>query len=440
MNDMDNANKSPLSALKYIVSSTDESASELIKGIYDNPDWVSHVDDRLRYKEYVCPKDADETLDDWVDMYINKKSRRVSYAGKKLKNVFLNLPGADKRKVALALLTGGKEDTEWVCKRLKNHKEPFDKEWEISWHPCYSKSIEECWNKYHGENCGLLFIQFLDEEIVRSHIEELDTDDNYFYLCQRFVNKPWFKFDAERLRNHSHINAYLSVMSQTKEGITEDEARRLLYQWIAVVINNFGKRCNERVKQNIFYSNKTGMIRIINAWGFDTALFYILSMGLKNVVIDFLKWESFINEHYYYDEIDEIPEDEIVIANSNIDLRKLIFEYFPKDLKYLLYPNKEHYQTASSPGQPLVIPKKIKHWIWTHNPFNPLLLDTKTYPMYLPEQMKEDNSSVSESLDTALDKLRDNPLFMKMEEELKLTPVNSQSFIDKHMEEHDLPF
>ena len=437
---MGNTNNLLSAELQDIINNTEASASDVIKKVYDKPDWVSHVDDRLRYKEYVCPKDSNETLDDWVRMYVDKKSRRVSYAGKKLKEVFLKLPGAEKRKAALALLTGGKEDTEWVCKRLKNYKESFDKEWEINWHPSYSQAIEECWKKYHGENCGHLFIQFLDEELVRTHIEELETDDNYFYLCQRFVNRLWFKFDADKLRNHSHINAYLSIMSQTKEGVTEEEARRLLYQWIAVVINNHGKHCNERVKENIFYSNRTGNIRIINAWGFDTALYYILSMGLKNVVIDFLKWESFINGHYYYDEIDEIPEDGIVVANSNIDLRKLIFEHFPKDLKYLLYPNKEHYQTASSPGQPLVIPRKIKHWIWTHNPLNPVLLDTNTYPMYLPERMEEDKFPVSQSLDRALDKLKDNPLFKKMEEKLELTPVDSLSFIDKHMNEHDLPF
>jgi hypothetical protein len=87
-----------------------------------------------------------------------------------------------------------------------------------------------------------------------------------------------------------------------------------------------------------------------------------------------------------------------------------------------------------------VIPKKIKHWIWTHNPLNPALLDTNTYPLYLPERMEEDKFPVSQSLDRALDKLKDNPLFKEIEEKLELTPVDSQSFIDKHMNEHDLPF
>ena len=429
MGDMGNTNNLLSAELQDIINNTEVSASDVIKKIYNKPDWVSHVDDRLRYKEYVCPKDSNETLDDWVRMYVDKKSRRVSYAGKKLKEVFLKLPGAEKRKAALALLTGGKEDTEWVCKRLKNYKESFDKEWEINWHPSYSQAIEECWKKYHGEYCGLLFIQFLDEKLVREHLEELGTFNNYFYICQRFVNKPWFKLDVEKLKSCTHINAYLSVMSQTEEGITEEEARFLLYQWVSVAMDMCRKRCNDKVKENIFYSSRTDKIRIINAWGIDTALYYLWSMNLKNVVLDFLKCDESIFNVYYFE---ETTEDVTVLGLHNEDFRQLVFDRFPEELKYLLYPNTKDYQFASSPGQPFVKPKRNEYWRLIAELEG--RIETEEPPMYLPIQCT--TSSPSEDYE----KLKENPIFSKLEEALGLSPIENPSFIDKHMKEHDLPF
>jgi hypothetical protein len=45
---------------KNDVTEDDLTAEELIKRIYDKPDWVSHVNDRLSYKEYIVPEDEKE--------------------------------------------------------------------------------------------------------------------------------------------------------------------------------------------------------------------------------------------------------------------------------------------------------------------------------------------------------------------------------------------
>ena len=180
-----------MTEIKEYIFMSDLSAVEIIKRIYNNPKWVSHVNDRLEFKEFSYPIDTNESLDDLIALYTNKKSKRVGYAGKKLKKIFLYLPPVEQRKVGLALLGGGQSDSEWVCKRLDNYKESFDKEWKINWHPCYEEAVERCWNKYHGLYCGKLLIQFLPEEIVHKHIDELTDKDLYFYLCRRFVNAPW---------------------------------------------------------------------------------------------------------------------------------------------------------------------------------------------------------------------------------------------------------
>ena len=90
---------------------SDLTPSEIIKQIYNKVDWMSHVNDRLEFKEYSLPQDVNESLDNLVSLYTNKKSKRVGYAGKKLKKLFVDLPGVEQRKVGLALLMGNMTDS-----------------------------------------------------------------------------------------------------------------------------------------------------------------------------------------------------------------------------------------------------------------------------------------------------------------------------------------
>lgn len=338
------------------LSSVKTKAYEKIKEIYNISDWQSYVDERLRFIEYSVPEDADESLEQLIQWYINKKSKKVRYAGTKLKKVFLILPPVEQRKVGMALLTGSMSDTEWVCKRLNNYKASYNKEWVINWHPCYSRAVEECWNKYHGTYCGKLLIQFLEEEIVYNHIDELTNRDFYFGLCRRFINRPWFKLDAEKLKSCTYINAYLSVMSKTTQGITAEEARHMLYQWIALLAVHNGKKYHKLTKEFVFWSNKNMQFRVINAWGIDTALYYLLCMNLSDVVCDFLKWDQHIRKQFEKESghhIDREIYDDL--------FKEIIIKNFPIDKCHLLALNKNYYDYIITPGQPFTKPR-ITPW------------------------------------------------------------------------------
>ncbi len=330
----------------------DQHVSEIIKEIYDNPDWKSYVDERLQFRQYTILEDENESLDQLIQWYINKKSKRVRYAGTKLRKAFLTLPAIEQRKVGLALLTGSMSDTEWICKRLNYYKPSLNEDWIINWHPCYADAIEDCWNKYHGISCGKLMIQFLNEETVYKHIDELTDLELYFGLCRRFINAPWFKLDIEKLKNCTYINAYLYIMSKTSQGISIEEAKLLLYQWIAVLMVHDGKSQRKLTKENIFWSYRSMKYRVINAWGIDTALYYLLCMNHTNVVMDFLKWDDLICREFYNEteygidsEFDEEKFREVIIRN------------FPKDMNYLLNINTSYYEYISTPGQPYTKPR-----------------------------------------------------------------------------------
>ena len=416
----------------------DLTPTEIIKKIYNKVDWVSHVNDRLEFKEFTYPIDTNESLDDLIALYTNKKSKRVGYAGKKLKKIFLYLPPVEQRKVGLALLGGGQSDSEWVCKRLDNYKESFDKEWKINWHPCYEEAVERCWDKYHGLYCGKLLIQFLPEEIVHKYIDELTDKDLYFYLCRRFVNAPWFELNIEKLKSCTYINAYLSVMVKTKDGISEEEARLLLYQWIAYVTVTYANGINDHTKENIFYNNKSNNIRVINAWGMDTALFYLLSMNHYKVVTKFLEWDNYVFNQYYVDCYDsELGRTKAIIG----DFKKLIEDNFPSDLKYLLSLNEEYYFYILSPGQPFTIPRFWNTWSNKKE---------EDVPKYIAKWDVIKNSNIFKSSVWKISKekyeqmLKSNPYFKELIDQLNLSPINieeeEKDDFDDYLIRKDLPF
>lgn len=329
------------------------SVEERISQIYQLPEWVSHVDERLRYREYRRPENSEDSLAQLIDWYTNKKSKCVRYAGVKLRKAFLELPAADQRKVGMALLTGSKTDTEWVCKRLDNYKPDWDKDWVVNWHPDYAPLVEAVWKKYEGKFCGRLLIQFLDKEVVRSHMTELlKYDDLYFGLCRRFVAEPWFSVDTDRLSKCTSINAYLSVMSQTSDGISEEEARRLLFQWIATIAAMLkGKYCTFR-KEEIFWRYRMDEHRVIYAWGIDTAIYYLLKMNLNNVVEDFLRWDQLVYTTYYSQLRTE--EDSSDNQERFVDV---ILECLPDEYKRFACIDETHYQYAISAAQPFTQPR-----------------------------------------------------------------------------------
>lgn len=414
----------------------DLTPTEIIKKIYNKVDWVSHVNDRLEFKEFIYPIDTNESLDDLIALYTNKKSKRVGYAGKKLKKIFLYLPPVEQRKVGLALLGGGQSDSEWVCKRLDNYKESFDKEWKINWHPCYEEAVERCWDKYHGLYCGKLLIQFLPEEIVHKHIDELTDKDLYFYLCRRFVNAPWFELNIEKLKSCTYINAYLSIMVKTKDGISEEEARLLLYQWIAYI--TVTERIKILTKDNIFYSDKSKKLRVINAWGIDTALYYLLCMNHNKVVSEFLEWDNYVFEQFYdvcYDY--KLGTTEVIAG----DFKKIIEDNFPSDLKYLLSLNEEYYLYIFSPGQPYTIPRFWNTWSNKKE---------EDVPKYIDQCNVKENSNIVKSSVGKISKekyeqmFKSNPMLKELIGQLNLSPINieeeEKDDFDDYLIRKDLPF
>lgn len=331
---------------------------EVIRRIYHlSSAWESQTDERLTYKEYVMPEDADESLDMLIRLYMDKSSRRVKYACAKLRKAFPMLPPVEQRRVGLAFLHGSRTDTEWICQRLADHQLSSFNLTIVRWHPSYADAVEQAWNKYRGKYCGRLLIQFLDKEIVRSHLAELQEYDNlYFALCRRFVNEPWFMLDKARLARCTSINAYLSVMSRTRDGISDPEAEELLYQWVGTIASLYKGKYSAYHPEDVFWDFNKERHSVIAAWGLDTALYYMLRMKKNHVVAGFLRWAQTVQS--YYSKIlpgEDSPDNKGLFIN-------VILEYFPEEYGQFCHLDVDYYTYAYKSAQPFTLPRIDPRW------------------------------------------------------------------------------
>lgn len=351
-------------------------AAESLLRDYYGPQWRSFVHERMVTPPYELSEDVDESIDSLLEMYRNKKSRKVAYASRKLKKMFSHLPPFDQRKVGIALLEGNCTDSTYICLRLIDYKKSLYTPWKINWHPAYAKAVELAWTRYHEFHCGRLVIQHLDEKVVRSYWDELSGDEYYLLLCRRFVCAPWFQLDVERLKRVADINEYLFVMSRTAQGVSSEEARELLYRWMAVFsfrdypVNIGLYSFWSRVPDDLFVGRVgDGSYHVLNGWGVDTALFYLLMMGHKSVVESFVHWGNQVARSFRGKLSLTMSE----AQKSELFCRTIVDE-FPADLKYLTDLDAENYIYFIYPSHPFVTPRlSCPIWAtdsyWTQFPF-----------------------------------------------------------------------
>ena len=183
---------------------------------------------------------------------------------------------------------------------------------------------------------------------------------------------------------------------------------------------------------------KSKKLRVINAWGIDTALYYLLCMNHNKVVSEFLEWDNNIFNQFYdvfYDS--ELGSTEIITG----DFKKTIIDNFPSDLKYLLSLNEEYYFYIFYPGQPFTVPR---FWnTWSNK-------TEESVPKYITQSnMKEDNTVVNSSEEKiSKDKyermFKANPNLKGLIDQLNLSPTNIEEDgiddFEDYLIRKDLPF
>lgn len=187
------------------------------------------------------------------------------------------------------------------------------------------------------------------------------------------------------------INAYLFILSESKLGITSQEARRLLYQWIAITASLYSDPYYYRSVVNLPFFH----LSLRKLQGLNTAIYLLLEMEQEDVVKQFVAWSRLV-DNKLWDKKQEFRRNCIGSNTENhIQLANLIIENLPEDLVYIAHPQEDYRNYIHHIAHPFAeIP--------------PYILDS-------PEERSENKTS--ESLEATTTRLN-NPLAQKLMEEL----------------------
>lgn len=314
---------------------------EIIRMIYDNPNWEKPMEEEPSEGRIPLFRMPEEPLEQLLAWYRDKDYKPKRKVGEKLSKLFLTLPPKEQHGVGIALLGGSRGESRSVCTALSDGSLDWNGE-PIQWDPCYAQAVEECWNRYHDESCGELIAKRLDEEVVKKYWNELCLRGHYRTIYERFVNEPWFEFDRDELKRCTEVNEYLSIMVKNGIGVTEDEARLIMFQWIALLLDR-DLKLYESHGFDGFRKGGIGERQIINIPGFDVALYHLLCMKHNKVVEDIYRWNEQIRSK--------------TVGCNDRELRRVAIEYFPEDLRFLLHNFYETDEWVEYQGQRMAVPQ-----------------------------------------------------------------------------------
>lgn len=365
---------------------TENTLNEIFQG-----EWNLHAYKQLQYKNTFIESHEEETIPSLMDWYQNKRSGKVSYAGMRLKKMLPFLPSKEQYEITLLLLQGSKTDAEYVAQYLnafrynKTHKP-------ITWRDEYIPLVKQAWERHHGPSLAQLVIQYMTIDYVRTQAEALsEIPKVYFELCRRLVHDRTFKIDTHKLKALVDINAYLFILSESKLGITSQEARRLLYQWIAITASLYSDPYYYRSVVNLPFFH----LSLRQLQGLDTAIYLLLEMEQEDVVKQFVAWSRLV-DNKLWDKKQEFRRNCIGSNTENhIQLANLIIENLPEDLVYIAHPQEDYRN-------------HIHHIAHPFAEIPPYILDA-------PEERSENKTS--ESLEATTTRLN-TPLAQKLMEEL----------------------
>ena len=279
-----------------------------------------------------------------LSQYEDKKSRKVGSSKKQLQARFLNLSYDEQIAIIKSFLQGCMSDREWCYSTLRK--------W---WSDELIHPILDAWNTYHEEHCGWLFPRYMPVQIIREHVEELSYDSNYYHLCKRLANEPWFEIDRERLLKLVDDSQFMWVMTLTSGGLSADEAFKVVFGRVAFVVHyyiddrddytNFYQtygsassyvKLSYKEADKVFYMHKLEKRNMI--------LSSICKMGMYDEVRQFLEFDEKIHNEFltkYAVKIDELRngtpvEQDVMLYGLYPEYAQFVAERFPMKYKELL--------------------------------------------------------------------------------------------------------
>ena len=218
------------------------------------------------------------------------------------------------------------------------------------WDKNMTDEIAECWKQFHDNDCANLITRLLPLEFIRENIESLSLPRNYYTLCRRLGNEPWFKPRKELFPDDITVRYYLEAMAYTQYPISNAEAREILFMMVSVAMHSIllnesadGMderewlfRLDDRIQHNMSEWFDIRNCSFMNMYCLGIILSLLCKMGCYEAVEEFTRWNNSLADHYarlktlmpYYSYYSP--------GAYFINVLSVAWYLFPKDLSYML--------------------------------------------------------------------------------------------------------
>lgn len=147
----------------------------------------------------------------------NKESGKVAVSRPEIKRRFDYLDWKHQKKIITLFLAGIASDRDWAYKKLLS---------DCNWDDSFVPILSELWEMYYEDVCSWIIIKYLPEEYVMSHLSELDSKNNYPFLCRRLWKRDDFSVERDRMSAYD----YFLFLRKTGQKIETDEGIELFFQ------------------------------------------------------------------------------------------------------------------------------------------------------------------------------------------------------------------
>ena len=232
---------------------------------------------------------ANEPVTSLLNLFANKKSRKVADARKKLKLRYEYQSFAVQRRILKAFLNSGNQaDRGWAYRQLLKR-----------WDEHFGSSIRLLWETHREEGCARVVINSLPEPYVWEHRAALGAGSNYIPLCIRLAKHPGFEIDRSRINDGPSGCDYLYIMARAGRKIKGEEALEPLFRFIAGEIS--GSRYSMARSRVMECNRDTGSFLYLSTMlipGVERVIWCMGRLGLAEELIFYSEWDNGLREEF----------------------------------------------------------------------------------------------------------------------------------------------
>lgn len=167
--------------------------ASLVSALQEDAEAPQYLIEEVKWYMTRTPKGRteheNESIKKLLDWYVDKKSKKVSYAADELKKRFSAQSLATQKTILKTFLSGSsRKEIEWAVRYLRDH-----------WIPSFENAVLDKWHETRMPLLAYVLLRHFPDTTIFEEQEALTEVIGYAYVCARIGKMEGFALDESRL-------------------------------------------------------------------------------------------------------------------------------------------------------------------------------------------------------------------------------------------------